>query len=103
MAADNAETGLDIAASALPDVMVMDIQLPNKDGLTALCEIHDKLAIHETPVVILSACSSDRRHAIELGARYFVDKPFDSKMMLAGIQGSLGEPSQPTAAMKFHY
>lgn len=97
VAADNAETGLDIAAAALPDVIVMDIQLPDKDGLTALLEIHERPATHGTPVVILSACSNERRHALELGARYFVEKPFNSKLLLAAIQESLGGTSQPNA------
>lgn len=92
MAAENAERGLDLAAHTHPDVIVMDIQLPKKDGLTAMQEIWSLPDIKDTPVVILSARANERRHALELGARYFLNKPFSSRNLLAAIQASLNQP-----------
>lgn len=89
IAAQSAEHGLTLAQSATPDVVVMDVQLPRMDGLSALTELHATAPNENTPVVVLSACSNEKKHALELGARYFVDKPFSAKTLLAAIESSL--------------
>lgn len=91
LSADSAEKGLDLVSSKEPDLVVMDIQLPNKDGLTALTEIHDQPRTRQTPVVIVSACSNEKAHALELGASFFVDKPYAFSSLLAAIRRSLGQ------------
>lgn len=92
LVAEDAERGIALATENQPDVIVMDIQLPRKDGLTALCEIHRKEKTQTTPIVVLSASPNERRHALELGARYFLNKPFTSNTLLAAIQASLSQP-----------
>ena len=89
--AHDAEQGIDLALETRPDVVVMDIQMPTMDGLTALALIHAHSATQNTPVVVLSACSSARRHALQMGARYFLDKPFNVKALLEAIEGSMAE------------
>ena len=91
IAAPDGEQGLERALEARPDVIIMDIQLPTMDGLTALAQIHAHSATRSTPVVVLSACSSVRNHALELGARYFLDKPYNAKTLLAAIESSMVE------------
>jgi len=89
MAAPDGEQGVERALETRPDVIVMDLQLPTMDGLTALAQIHAHPATRSTPVVVLSACSSARKHALELGARYFLDKPYNAKTLLAAIESSI--------------
>lgn len=94
LAAENAEQGLDMAERSPPDVIVMDIQLPDMDGLTAMRKIHDQPATRETPVVVLSACSAERNRAMGMGARYFLDKPFSAKSLIEAINASLRRPGR---------
>jgi len=89
IAAPDGEQGVERALETRPDVIVMDLQLPTMDGLTALARIHAHSATRSTPVVVLSACSSARKHALELGARYFLDKPYNAKTLLAAIESSI--------------
>ena len=89
LAAPDGEQGVERALETRPDVIVMDLQLPTMDGLTALARIHAHSATRSTPVVVLSACSSARKHALELGARYFLDKPYNAKTLLAAIESSI--------------
>ena len=89
IAAPDGEQGVERALETRPDVIVMDLQMPTMDGLTALARIHAHPATRSTPVVVLSACSSARKHALELGARYFLDKPYNAKTLLAAIDSSI--------------
>ena len=89
--APDGEQGLEQALETRPDMIVMDILMPTMDGLTALARIHAHSATRSTPVVVLSACSSARNHALELGARYFLDKPYNAKTLLAAIESSMAE------------
>lgn len=89
LSAGDAEEGLEIAREARPDVVVMDLQLPRMDGLSALTQLHANSGSDAPGVVVLSACSGERKHALELGARYFVDKPFNSRTLLAAIESSI--------------
>lgn len=91
IAAPDGEQGLERALEDRPDVIVLDIQLPTMDGLTALAQIHAHSATRSTPVVVLSACSSARNHALELGARYFLDKPYNAKTLLSAIESSMAK------------
>jgi len=89
IAAPDGEQGVERALETRPDVIVMDLQLPTMDGLTALARIHAHSATRSTPVVVLSACSSARKHALELGARYFLDRPYNAKTLLAAVESSI--------------
>lgn len=91
IAATDGEQGLERALEARPDVIVMDLLMPTMDGLTALAQIHSHSTTRSTPVVVLSACSSARNHALELGARYFLDKPYNAKTLLSAIESSMAE------------
>jgi len=91
IAAPDGEQGVERALETHPDVIVMDLQLPTMDGLTALAQIHAHSATRSTPVIVLSACSDARKHALELGARYFLDKPYNAKTLLAAIKSSMAE------------
>jgi two-component system chemotaxis response regulator CheY len=73
-----------------PDVMTLDITMPEKDGLTALREI---IAVDPgAKVVMCSALGQESKvlESIKLGAKDFVVKPFQADRVLSAIAKALG-------------
>ena len=73
-----------------PDVMTLDITMPEKDGLTALKEI---IAVDPgAKVVMCSALGQESKvlESIKLGAKDFVVKPFQADRVLSAIEKALG-------------
>lgn len=65
------------AAVAPPDLVVLDLNLPRKDGRAVLAEIKGDAALRKIPVVVFttSQASSDVQRSYELGANCYVSKP----------------------------
>ncbi len=83
------ETGLQLARTERPDLVVLDIMLPRMDGLSVLREIRREDP--ELPVLILSAMGqeSDKGAGLQLGADDYLVKPFGLKELLARIDALL--------------
>lgn len=77
--------GVDIANSALPDVILLDISLPGMDGMDVLATLRAGDATRTIPIVVLSANVLDRAksQALDLGARLFVGKPYTAEQLLS--------------------
>jgi DNA-binding response OmpR family regulator len=76
--APNGKTGLELARTGEPDVVVLDIMLPNVDGLTVLSELASSEATRHIPVIMLTAKTQleDRRKAWRAGCVEYLTKPF---------------------------
>jgi DNA-binding response OmpR family regulator len=83
------ETGLQLARTERPDLVVLDIMLPRMDGLAVLREIRREDP--ELPVLILSAKGqeTDKVAGLQLGADDYLVKPFGLKELLARIDALL--------------
>ncbi len=88
-AAMDGETGLALARSERPDLVVVDVMLPRKGGLEVVREI--RADDPELPVLILSAKGqeSDKVAGLQLGADDYMVKPFGLKELLARIDALL--------------
>ena len=78
---------LDILKIKRPDVILLDIMLPNMDGYSALREMRKDEAYADIPVIILSAKEKKKLgdlFALEKVA-FFVEKPFDAKELMVKI------------------
>ena len=77
----NGEEGLKIAKKHKPDLILMDIQLPGMDGLTATRELKSDPEIAHIPVVALTAhaMQGDRQKCIEAGCCGYITKPIDTR------------------------
>jgi DNA-binding response OmpR family regulator len=82
--AHSAQQGLALALTDTPDVMVLDIGLPGKDGIW-LCEQLRKQANHHIPILMLTARDSiaDKLRGFEAGADDYLSKPFANAELLA--------------------
>lgn len=71
-----------------PDVILMDLKLPKKDGHELLAEIRSDPEMKDIPVVVLSSSSSetDVTSSYELGANCYVVKPFDPDRYLDVVE-----------------
>ncbi len=83
--ADNGDDGFKLAASDTFDVVVLDIMLPGRDGLSILKELREKQ--HTVPVILLTARteSNERVEGLNLGADDYVTKPFFMDELIARI------------------
>ena len=92
--AHNGQEALDFCATSLPDLILMDIQMPVMDGLTATREIRKR---YDTPVkiIVLSADAlvQTRERAILAGADSFLTKPVSRDKLLKTIDYFLSDPN----------
>ncbi|MEX2046874.1 MAG: response regulator transcription factor [Chloroflexota bacterium] len=86
--ATNAEQGLDLVERERPNLVLLDIGMPGKDGYQALREIR---AFSDVPVIMLTARDDamDKVRGLELGADDYVTKPFNHLELLARMKAVL--------------
>jgi two-component system cell cycle response regulator DivK len=91
LTADDAETGLTLARSERPDLILMDIQLPGMDGLAATALLKGDPATASIPVIALTAMAmkADREKTKAAGCDAYIAKPLRYKELLAAIDDLL--------------
>ena len=88
MIAGDGETALLLADSFAPNLILLDLMLPGIDGYQVCREIRAKSS---TPIIMLSAKGEifDKVLGLELGADDYMEKPFDSKELVARVKAVL--------------
>jgi len=86
--AATAAQGEELAVQSRPDAILLDLGLPDRDGLELLCKLRERAA---TPVIVLSARDSDgdKVSALDAGADDYLTKPFSAVELLARIRVAL--------------
>ncbi|MCW5981421.1 MAG: sigma-54-dependent Fis family transcriptional regulator [Bryobacteraceae bacterium] len=89
LAAEDAESGLEMALREEPDLALLDIRLPRMDGLTMLQRLRDGYS--ETAVIVMTAdtTSSSAIRATQLGAFDYITKPVDFDHLLVLVRRAL--------------
>ena len=90
-AKDGIET-LEKVHDEMPDLVLLDVNMPLKDGFAVLSEIRSNPATSHIPVIILTAArldSSDVQSGLNLGADDYVTKPFERHELMARIRTKL--------------
>jgi len=94
-AADGA-AALDVVASEAPDLVLLDVMMPVRDGIDVLGDVRK---ISEVPVILVSALSgeADRVLGLKAGADDYVVKPFSAAELSARIESVLRRAPRPAA------
>jgi two-component system, OmpR family, response regulator VicR len=79
---------LEMVEEINPDLLLLDIMLPNRDGMEVCREVRKK---HDMPIIMLTAKDSeiDKVLGLELGADDYVTKPFSTRELLARVKANL--------------
>ncbi|GGA70213.1 response regulator YycF [Ornithinibacillus halotolerans] len=86
--ANDGDTAIELALSENPDLILLDIMLPNKDGNEVCREIRKTKTM---PIIMLTAKDSeiDKVLGLELGADDYVTKPFSNRELIARVKANL--------------
>jgi len=89
--ANEAETGIAMARKEHPDLILMDIQLPGMDGLTATSILKGDVATRDIPVIALTAFAmdGDREKMLDGGCDGYVTKPIHREQLIAEMKRCL--------------
>ncbi len=86
--ATRGEEGVELAQKEKPDLILMDIQLPDIDGLEAIKRIRKLKLDREIPIIAVTsyAMSGDRAKLINGGCTGYIEKPINVKSFLSEVQ-----------------
>ncbi len=92
--------GLSLSASICPDVTLLDLGLPDLDGIEVLKQLR---TWSSTPIIVISARTKeqDKVQALDLGADDYITKPFGTNELMARIRTSLRH-SRPSTHNKIY-
>jgi len=103
LTAEDGQAGVDIARRELPDLILMDVVMPNLNGFQATRSISRDKATGHIPVILVTTKDqeTDRMWGMRQGARGYLTKPFSEKELSEAIASTLGagggESAKPAA------
>lgn len=86
--ASTGHEAISAAKKGRPDIILMDIQLPEMDGLTAVGILRDDSLTKDIPVIALTAhaMNGDREKALEQGCDAYISKPIDTRTFVSEVE-----------------
>ena len=86
--ASSAAQALDVVKRITPDVILMDINMPEIDGYTLTARFKNLTALSEVPIIALTAnvMRGDRERALEAGCDGYIQKPIDIDILPQQVQ-----------------
>ncbi len=90
--ASNGKEGFESALSNLPDVILMDIRMPEVDGIQAIKMLKQDKRTRDIPILVLTAYNSaeNLKESFKVGAFDYITKPVDSGELISRINKALG-------------
>jgi two-component system phosphate regulon response regulator PhoB len=97
--------GTEVALRELPDLILLDLMLPGRDGYSVFRELRRDLRTVNTPVIMLTARAQteDRIQGLEAGADDYLTKPFSPKELMLRVQAVLKRYDSTPGAVDFSH
>ena len=91
ISANNGKKGLELVRQELPDLVILDLMMPEMDGITVCKQLRSDSQTKNIPIIILTAKSeeADRVLGLEMGADDYVTKPFSPRELVARVRAVL--------------
>ncbi len=88
---------LDLVTKTNPDLLILDVIMPHLDGLGVIEKLNSMDLVKMPKIIMLSAVGQDKitQSAINLGADYYIVKPFDFNMLISRIRGLVSSSQAP--------
>jgi len=98
-------TGADMAIQLRPDLVILDLMLPGKDGYRVFKDLRRDTRSSGIPVIMLTARAQteDRIQGLEAGADDYLTKPFSPKELMLRVQAVLKRSDGPPGLVEFSY
>jgi two-component system, OmpR family, alkaline phosphatase synthesis response regulator PhoP len=95
LTAASGSEGLTLAGAEQPDVILLDVMMPDMDGIATFSALQANPATQSIPVILLTAKvqAAEQRRFAELGVRAVISKPFKAMKLPAQIASILGHLS----------
>jgi CheY-like chemotaxis protein len=95
--AETGKKGIELALRENPDFVLLDIQLPDMNGLDVLDSIRKSRSEKEIPVIAITsyAMSGDRERLLAAGCNGYIEKPIDPTFIMEQIRQVVNRKSNP--------
>jgi DNA-binding response OmpR family regulator len=89
--AENGDIGYEIASTEIPDLIISDVMMPGKDGITLCKELKSQITTSHIPIILLTARTSTvfEIEGLKTGANDYITKPFNANVIKARIASLL--------------
>ncbi len=86
--ARSGEETLRKAKEVRPDLILLDLLMPDKDGYEVCAALRDEPTLHGVPIILLTGTfeSFDRQRGAQVGANDFISKPFESQVLIGKVK-----------------
>lgn len=86
--AELGQQGFEMAYETLPDVILLDMQLPDMDGVKVAQMLCGANKTRDIPIIVVTsyALSGEREMLLELGCRGYIEKPFDPTIVVNEVE-----------------
>jgi CheY-like chemotaxis protein len=88
-------------AKAVPDLMLVDLLLPKKDGQSVITTLQASDATRKIPIIAMSGVfrgADPAKSVVAAGAKGFIEKPFESHVLIDRVSRLIGKPTPPELA-----
>ena len=98
VAAEDGRRGLELAPALLPDLILLDIQLPGLNGYAVASALRESPGLREVPIVAVTshAMAGDREQALNAGCSGYITKPINPDSFVREIEDFLPSPRRTT-------
>lgn len=94
MTAKDGREALQVLQDHVPDVMLLDIEMPRMDGFEVAKNVRSSSRLKDLPIIMITSRTGDkhRERAMSLGVNKYMGKPFQEEILLGNIRALSGEP-----------